>query len=92
MLLANKVALITNAAGRSGLGFGTARRLAQHGARVAILDRWHAEPEAAAADSRPQHVGIAANVTDANVVQSEMRKGVDDQPWSLRHGNVGALG
>ena len=92
MLLANKVALITDAAGRSGLGFATARCMAQHGASVAILERRHAEPEAAAADSRPQHVGIAAKVTDANVVQSEMRKGVDDQAWSLRHGNVGALG
>jgi NAD(P)-dependent dehydrogenase (short-subunit alcohol dehydrogenase family) len=49
MLLKDKVAVITGGAGPNGLGFATARLMAQQGARVAILDLARAEPDAAAA-------------------------------------------
>ena len=38
MLLADKVAVISGGASPRGIGLATARLLAQHGARIAILD------------------------------------------------------
>jgi NAD(P)-dependent dehydrogenase (short-subunit alcohol dehydrogenase family) len=64
MLLKDKVALITGGAGPNGLGFATARLMAAHGARVAILDLARAEPAAAAARLGAGHRGIVADVTD----------------------------
>jgi NAD(P)-dependent dehydrogenase (short-subunit alcohol dehydrogenase family) len=74
MLLADKVALITGAAGRNGLGFATARQMAQHGATVVILDLEQADPRAAAAELGAQHLGIAASVTDAPGVHEAVRQ------------------
>ena len=64
MLLKDRVAIITGGAGINGLGYATARMLAAHGARVAILDLDSAHPAAAAAELGPQHIGIVTNVTD----------------------------
>jgi NAD(P)-dependent dehydrogenase (short-subunit alcohol dehydrogenase family) len=64
MLLKDKVALITGAAGPNGLGFATARLMAAHGARVAVLDLPRAEPAQAAAQLGAGHLGIEADVTD----------------------------
>jgi NAD(P)-dependent dehydrogenase (short-subunit alcohol dehydrogenase family) len=64
MLLKDKVALITGGAGPNGLGFATARMLAAHGARVAILDLAVADPAAAAARLGAGHLGVVADVTD----------------------------
>ena len=64
MLLKDKVALITGGAGLNGLGFATARQMAEHGARVVILDLAHAEPAAAAARLGAGHLGLVADVTD----------------------------
>ncbi|OUM01063.1 SDR family NAD(P)-dependent oxidoreductase [Variovorax sp. JS1663] len=64
MLLENKVAVITGGAGVNGLGFATARLMAAHGARVAILDLARAEPQAAAASIGAEHLGLVADVTD----------------------------
>ena len=64
MLLKDKVALITGGAGLNGLGFATARQMAEHGARVVILDLAHAEPAAAAARLGAGHLGLLADVTD----------------------------
>src|SRR4051794_37208815 len=64
MLLKDKVALITGGAGVNGLGFATARRMAELGARVAILDLARAEPQAAAARLGEGHIGLVADVTD----------------------------
>lgn len=69
MLLANKVALITGAAGRNGLGFATARQMALQGARVAILDLEPADPQGAAAELGAGHLGLSASVTDAAAVR-----------------------
>jgi NAD(P)-dependent dehydrogenase (short-subunit alcohol dehydrogenase family) len=64
MLLKDKVAVITGGAGLNGLGFATARMMAEQGARVFILDLAGAKPEAAAAQLGPQHVGLVADVTN----------------------------
>jgi NAD(P)-dependent dehydrogenase (short-subunit alcohol dehydrogenase family) len=68
MLLTDKVAVITGGAGINGLGFATAKLMAAHGARVAILDLERADPQGAAARLGPDHVGthlgIEADVTD----------------------------
>ena len=63
MLLKDKVAIITGGAGVNGLGYATARLMAAHGARVAVLDLARAEPAAAAARLGAGHVGIVADVT-----------------------------
>lgn len=64
MLLKDKVAVITGGAGVNGLGFATARMMAQQGAKVAILDLAAADPQAAAARLGEGHLGLVANVTD----------------------------
>jgi NAD(P)-dependent dehydrogenase (short-subunit alcohol dehydrogenase family) len=66
MLLNDKVAVITGGAGLNGLGFATARLMADHGARVVVLDLARAEPAAAAAmlGQGKRHLGLVADVTD----------------------------
>ena len=64
MLLKDKVAVITGGAGPNGLGFATARQMAAHGARVAILDLARAEPASAATRLGEGHLGVVADVTD----------------------------
>lgn len=64
MLLKDKVAVITGGAGTNGLGFATARMMAEQGARVVILDLAAADPQAAAARLGEGHMGVVANVTD----------------------------
>ncbi|GCL62683.1 SDR family NAD(P)-dependent oxidoreductase [Pseudaquabacterium pictum] len=64
MLLKDKIAVITGGAGPNGLGFATARQMAEHGARVVILDLARAEPAAAAARLGDHHMGVVADVTD----------------------------
>ena len=64
MLLKDRVAVITGGAGVNGLGFATARMMAAHGARIAILDLASADPSAAAAELGPEHIGIVADVTN----------------------------
>ncbi|MEM7522933.1 MAG: SDR family NAD(P)-dependent oxidoreductase [Pseudomonadota bacterium] len=64
-LLEGRVALITGAARRNGLGYATARLFADHGARVAILDLARERPEDAAADLGPDHIGLVCDVVVA---------------------------
>jgi NAD(P)-dependent dehydrogenase (short-subunit alcohol dehydrogenase family) len=64
MLLKERVAIVTGGAGINGLGFATARMLAEHGARVVILDLPGANPAGAAAELGEGHLGLAADVTD----------------------------
>jgi NAD(P)-dependent dehydrogenase (short-subunit alcohol dehydrogenase family) len=44
MLLKDKVAVITGGAGLNGLGYATARLMAEQGARVVVLDLAQADP------------------------------------------------
>ncbi|KAB2901740.1 MAG: SDR family oxidoreductase, partial [Burkholderiaceae bacterium] len=64
MLLKDKVAVITGGAGINGLGFATARMMAEQGAKVVILDLTAADPQGAAARLGEGHLGLVANVTD----------------------------
>jgi NAD(P)-dependent dehydrogenase (short-subunit alcohol dehydrogenase family) len=74
MLLTDKIAIITGAAGRNGLGFATARQMAAHGARVVILDLASADPAAAAAELGEQHLGLVASVTEKAQVDQAVAK------------------
>lgn len=64
MLLKDQVAIITGGAGINGLGFATARLMAEQGAKVAILDLEAADPAGAAARLGEGHLGLVADVTD----------------------------
>ena len=64
MLLAGKVAVISGAASPRGIGLATARLLAEHGARVAILDLDVAAVRDAAARVGASHQGFACDVAD----------------------------
>jgi NAD(P)-dependent dehydrogenase (short-subunit alcohol dehydrogenase family) len=77
MLLANKVALITGGAGLNGLGFATARLMAEHGARVVIMDLESANPAAAAAQLGPEQLGVVASVTDKAQVDQAVTQALE---------------
>jgi len=64
MLLRDKVAVVTGAASKAGIGRATARRFAQEGARVALLDLMECDPVAAARELGPEHVGQVCDVRD----------------------------
>ncbi len=78
MLLSGKTALITGGAGVNGLGFATARMMANQGARIAILDLPGAAPQAAAARLGEAHIGLDVDVTNKaqceEAVSAAMRK------------------
>ncbi len=65
MLLKDKIAVITGAASKRGLGQATARLFAEHGAKVAILDLDEAQARLAASGLPGKgHIGFACDVTD----------------------------
>ena len=64
MLLKDRVAVITGGAGVNGLGFATARKMAEHGATVVILDLDRANPAHAARSLGEKHLGLVVDVTD----------------------------
>ena len=64
MLLRDKVAVVTGAASKAGIGRATARRFAQEGARVALLDLMECDPVAAARELGAEHVGHICDVRD----------------------------
>jgi NAD(P)-dependent dehydrogenase (short-subunit alcohol dehydrogenase family) len=70
VLLKDKIAVITGAAGLNGIGYATARLMAAHGARVALLDLDRAQPTVAAASLGANHLGLVADVTDRNSCES----------------------
>ena len=70
MLLGGMTVVITGAASPRGIGLATARLMAEHGARIAILDLDEAGAVEAAATlphgpSDPEHIGVACDVTDS---------------------------
>jgi 3-oxoacyl-[acyl-carrier protein] reductase len=72
-----RVAIITGAA--RGIGAGTAKRFADEGAAVAVLDiNEEQAQETAAGLGASKAVGIACNVTDAASVESAVARVVDE--------------
>ncbi len=64
MLMKNLVAVVTGAASPQGIGFATARRFADEGARVALLDLDEAAAAMAAAQVGTGHRGYGCDVRD----------------------------
>lgn len=75
MLMESSVALVTG--GGAGLGYATARRLAELGASVVVLDRDVQAAERAAAELGGASVGIGADVTDPTAVEAVVDQVVD---------------
>ena len=70
MLLENKVAIVTGAASLRGIGWATARRFAEEGARVALLDLDGDATASAATAIGAGHRGFACDVRDAKRCQA----------------------
>lgn len=64
MLLNERTAIISGAAGLNGIGFATAKAFAAQGARVALLDINAEGAKAAAAQLGPEHIGLGCDVTN----------------------------
>ena len=64
MQLKDQVAIVTGGASLRGIGWATAKRFADEGARVVILDIDAAAAERAARAIGPQHLGLACDVRD----------------------------
>lgn len=64
MLLQDRIAVISGAASRRGIGRATATLFAEQGARVVILDLDAAGAAEAAAALGPQHAGLGCDVTN----------------------------
>ncbi|ALM86198.1 SDR family NAD(P)-dependent oxidoreductase [Bordetella sp. N] len=84
-LLQDKVAIITGAARRRGIGLATARLFVEHGARVAILDIDAEETRGAAAELGPDHLGLVCDVTSRANCQAAVAEVVQ------RYGGVDIL-
>lgn len=69
MLLKGKVAAISGAASRRGIGLATARLFASHGASVAILDLDHKAAEEASKSLSTEHAGQRHIAVACNVVE-----------------------
>ena len=78
MLLKDRTAVISGAAGRRGIGLATAKLFAEQGARVAILDLdGKAAAEAAATLVGSGHLGIACDVTDPDACRKAVAATLD---------------
>ena len=62
--LTGQVAIVTGAASPRGIGWATARRFADEGARVVVLDLDAGAAERAAALLGLDHLGLACDVRD----------------------------
>ena len=74
MLLKNKVAIVTGGASLRGIGWATAKRFAEQGARVAILDLDAAAAQKAASEIGAQHRGYACDVRTEATCQAVVQQ------------------
>ena len=65
MLMKDKVAIVTGAASIKGIGWATAKRFAEEGARVALIDLDAVAVQEAAKAIGPGHRGYSCDVRDA---------------------------
>ena len=77
MLLRDKVAVISGGAGLRGIGLGTARLFAAHGARIAILDLNEEASVRAAASLGAGHLGLACDVTRKEDCERAITQAID---------------
>ena len=78
MLLKNQVAIVTGGASTRGIGWATAKRFADEGARVVILGLDASDAQDAAAAIGDQHLGFACDVRDESACQAIVQKIVSD--------------
>ena len=78
MLLKNQVAIVTGGASLRGIGWATAKRFADEGARVVILDLDASAAQSAAAAIGDQHLGFACDVRDETACQAIVQKIISD--------------
>lgn len=74
MLLENKVAIVTGAASPRGIGFATAKRFADEGARVVILDLDANAANAAANAIGSDHLGMACDVRQEELCKATVQR------------------
>ena len=77
MQLQDQVAIITGAASPRGIGWATAKRFADEGARVVIFDLDVQAAEQAADRIGPQHLGLACDVRDEAACRSAVQRVLD---------------
>lgn len=78
MLLKNQVAIVTGGASTRGIGWATAKRFADEGARVVILGLDASAAQSAAAAIGDQHLGFACDVRDEAACQAIVQKIISD--------------
>ncbi|WP_319243540.1 SDR family oxidoreductase [uncultured Propionivibrio sp.] len=74
MLLANRVAIVTGGAGVNGLGFCTARMMAEQGARIVIMDLAVANPQQSADLLGAGHLGVVGDVTKKDQCEAAVQQ------------------
>ena len=77
MQLTDRVAIITGGASLRGIGWATAKRFADEGARIVILDLDPAAAEQAARAIGASHLGFACDVRDESACRMVVQKVLD---------------
>jgi NAD(P)-dependent dehydrogenase (short-subunit alcohol dehydrogenase family) len=77
MLLENKIAVITGAASERGIGWATAKRFVEEGARVAIIDLDNDQTKSAARRLGEGHYGYTCDVRNSEECQRVIQKIID---------------
>lgn len=77
MLLKDKIAIISGAASKKGIGLATARLFSEHGCRVAILDRDENLSIEAANSLGDGHIGIECDVSDRDACRRSVNQVID---------------
>lgn len=78
MLLKDKVAIVTGAASLRGIGWATARRFADEGARIALLDLDAAAVQRAAREIGAEHRGYACDVRSEEACRAAVQAVLSD--------------